>query len=270
MPRSTTKEKVASILGKEFDEEKISSFVNHLYEANQEFCKKDWSGCNLACRKAVEAVLKAIALRGGIAIEDDKFKDKDKGITQLVREVRNNKKNQSKIIATQIPVTCECISEITSNRGGIHDSRTQSTPPLSFYAEKSVSLCKLILVELLCHCGKNFDEAQSITDALMKEHISDIEPNFYEQKGDIFYIDEKYIPLPPTECAVLILYARKREKLGAMSKDLLKENLKKNSSGTKGFRSDKFKKYIHIDDNGNYEIRDNGEKKAKTLLNFKK
>ena len=269
MSTSKTEKKVAAILEQEFEKEKICSFVSYLYEANQEFCKKDWGGCNLACRKAVEAVLKAIALRGGIAIEDDKFKDRDKGITQLVREVRNNKKIPSKIISSQIPVTCECISEITSNRGGIHDSRTQSTPPLSFYAEKSVSLCKLILVDLLCYCGENFDDAQSITNNLMKERISDIEPNFYRQREHISYIRKRYRH-SPMKCAVLILYARKKERLKTISKDLLEENLKRNSCVTNGFRWDILEDQYAYHSDGNYEISEDGIENAKSLLNSEK
>ena len=97
-----------------------------------------------------------------------------------------------------------------------------------------------------------------------------IEPSFYQQKDDITYIDEGYKHLAPKECAVLILYARTRENLGAMSKDLFKENLRKNSFSTQGFRWDALEKYIHIDPDGNYEIRDAGIKKAKALLDSKK
>lgn len=161
-------------------------------------------------------------------------------------------------IRLQIPRASIFVYDITSNRGGRHDSEDVNANEMD--CSTTLPVCAWILAELVRFSAKgsmNVEEAKKIIDSLTERRYS----IFEEIEGRVYVDDKKFKSAP--ECALLILsklFPRRTSKVE------LTAFIKRHGFKESAVKFERLSTYIDTDGNDKILLRATGRRKAAEIL----
>jgi len=201
---------------------------------------------------------KASALVGYFSGSIQKLEEGDCVYAQKIIDQVSTTELPSEGVRLQIPRACIFLYDITSNRGGRHDS--DEFDPNEMDAITASALCSWILAELVRFCASNGlspDEAQKIVKSVIVKRY----PIFEEIEGRIYVDNEKH--KSALQCALMILYKKFPER---MNRSELAEAVKRHGYGKFALKFERLTPFIDFDDSGNMLLRTTGRKKVEKIL----
>lgn len=256
----STQDQVKSLLSSKFEEQRVISSIKHFLCVVQKFEEGDWENSLAKSGKFIEAVIKLLWVYAGQSLPA-KQKDFSAGlyaqkITQLAATIVPEDS-----IRLQIPRACIFIYDITSNRGGRHDSDEVNANEMD--ASTILPICSWILAELVRFSAKGsmgVEEAKTIIDSLTERRY----PIFEEIDGRI-YVDRKKFKSAP-ECALLILYKIYPKRIG---KDELLGFVKLHGFKQSALKFDRLTEFTDTNESGKILVRATGRQRVEKILNKK-
>lgn len=250
-------DRVKNLLCQKFEEQRVSSIIKHFLCTIQKFEEGDWENSLAKAGKFIEATIKLLWVYAGKALPA-KQKDFSAGSYATKMIQLEAKDVPDDIVRKQIPRACIFIYDITSNRGGRHDSDEVNANEMD--ASTILPLCSWILAELVRFCTKgsmSVDEAKTIIDSLTERRY----PIFEEIDGRI-YVDYKKFKSAP-ECGLLILYKIYPKRI---SKDELVNFVKLHGFKQSAVKFERLAPYIDINESGKMLLRAAGRQKVGKIL----
>lgn len=251
MARKRQKQEISNLL-QVFNSKHINALLLHYRESVTKFEQGDWEGCILKAGKFIEAVIKALAVHGRLALPPArKFK-----VGNIVQQLNNlDSGKYDDVIRVLIPRNCVFVYDIASNRGARHDPA--EIDPNKMDASVVIPNLSWILAEMVRFSQKGTmhpEEAVTVTDSLMEKkypHSEDIDGRIYINRNN----------MSATDVALLILdrnYPRRT------NQDYLIEMLQRHTFTEKNSKTavERIKKYIDNDGNGGLILRGSGRQKA--------
>lgn len=239
-----------------FNYDYSKKIVGYFSRSIQKFDQGDWEHSLVQTGKFVEVVIKTIWQFSGNTMPK---KEKEFKVGDYVQKIM--KLPKSKIhdgLRIQIPRACIFLYDITSNRGGRHDSNEYD--PNEMNATTAVRLCSWILAEFLRFCIKK-DVSPSQVHSIIQSIIKKRYPFFEEIEGRIYV--EKKIYKSVNECAILILYKKYPQRL---SKEELIFHITRNGHKKSSINFSRLSPFIDKDDNGIVLRLISGVKKAEKII----
>lgn len=252
-------DQIKNLLGQKFEAKRVNSVVGHYVSCIQKFEEGDWETSLTKAGKFVEAVIKLLWVFAGKELPEKQKEFKatifaQKIITQVTASTISDDG-----IRLQIPRASIFVYDITSNRGGRHDSDEVNANEMD--SSTVLPVCSWILAELFRFSAKNLmsiEETKKIIDSLTERRY----PIFEEIDGRI-YVDNKKFKSAP-ECSLLILYKIYPKRI---SKDTLINFLKRHNFKQSAVKFERLTSYLDIDENDNILLRATGRRKAEEILN---
>jgi len=246
-----------ALLKQKFEAKKVSATIRHFILCVQKLEQGDWENSLVKSGKFVEATIKLLwTFAGKILPKEKDFKAStyaQKIINQVTAtEITNDG------MRLQIPRACIFLYDITSNRGGRHDS--DEFDPNEMDAITASAICSWILAELVRFCAPSSlspDEARKIVNSVIERRY----PIFEEIDGRIYVDNDRH--KSAIQCALMILYKKFPER---MSKDELAEAVKRHRYGKSALKFERLSPFIDSDRSGNILIRTIGRKKVEQIL----
>lgn len=245
-----------NVLEIKFDKTRINKLITYFSGLIEKFEQGDWENSLVKSGKFVEVTIKLLWIFAGKKLP--KAKEFKAGVyaQKIIAEVIP-KEIPSDGIRLQIPRACIFLYDITSNRGGRHDS--DEFNPNQMDAFISLELCKWILAELVRFCTSNGlspDEAQKIVESLIEKRY----PVFEEIEGRVYVDDKKH--KTANQCALMVLYKRfpKRINKDELTEAVMRHNYKKST-----LRFSRLSRFVDSDEKG-ILLRSAGRKEVEKLL----
>lgn len=253
----SNKDSIKNILGARFDKRKVDSLIDHFCAAIQNFEEGKWEYSLVKSGKFVEVAIKLLwAFAGNPIPRERKFRA---GLySQKIIDQTDSSVIHSDGVRLQVPRACIFLYDITSNRGGRHDS--DEFDPNEMDAITASALCSWILAELVRFCASSVmspNEAHEIVDSVIERRY----PIFEEIDGRIYIDNEKYKSAP--QCALMILYKKYPNR---MSKNELVEAVVRHNYKKTAMKLERLSPYIDIDRDGGILLRSNGRQKVDEML----
>lgn len=244
-------------LAVKFDKSKAGTLVGYFSGSIQKLEGGDWENSLVKSGKFVEATVKLLWTFAGKTLP--KAKDFKAGIyaKNIIDQVSATQL-PSEGVRLQIPRACIFLYDITSNRGGRHDS--DEFDPNEMDAITASALCSWILAELVRFCATNSlspDEARKIVESVIVRRY----PIFEEIEGRIYVDNEKH--KSALQCALMILYKKFPER---MNRNELAETVKRHRYGKSALKFERLAPFIDSDNSGNILLRATGRKKVEQIL----
>jgi hypothetical protein len=251
MPEQT----VNQLLKVAFKPVHVDAAVGHFQKMVTDYLKSDWADASSKAGKFIEAVMKALWVHacelvpkgklfsvGGI-IDGLQQKPAVAGIPDTVK--------------LTIPRACRFAYEIASNRGARHDADEIDANEMD--ASTVVSLCSWILSEMVRFSQKGLDpaEAQKIVEGLMRRKFplsEEIDGRIYTQIGE---------SAPDVALGILHAIYPKRMAKEELIKSLMRHTYSSNNANVAIVR---IKKYVDIDAEDRFRLRNTGLQRADSLL----
>lgn len=248
---------IKALLGSRFDKRRIDSVLNHFKSAAQSLQEGDWENALFKAGKFVEAILKLLWTYAGNTLPRPKdFKATvyaQKIIDQIPPAIIS-----SDGVRVQIPRASIFTYDITSNRGGRHDS--DEFNPNEMDAMASLSISSWILAEMIRFAGAGAvvpEDARKMVESIIERRY----PTFEEIEGRI-YVDEGP-NRSAIRCALMILYRKYPQR---MSKEELIGAVTRHSYKKSAVKIERLLPYVDIDAIGSIVIRGTGRKKVEEIL----
>ena len=244
-----------------FDKNRCNTLVRYFSASIQKLEQGDWEDSLVKSGKFVEATVKLIwTFAGKILPKEKKFKV-GAYAQKIISEV-SSAEISSDGVRLQIPRACIFLYDITSNRGGRHDS--DEFTPNEVDAITASELCSWILAELVRFCALNGlspDEAQKIVESVVKRRY----PIFEEIEGRIYVNDRKY--KSATQCALMILYKRFPERMSRkdLSTAVMRHNYSRHAL-RHALKYGRLAPFIDSDSSGDILLRSTGLRKVAEIL----
>src|SRR3989344_2047565 len=251
-------DEVKNLLIQKFEEKRVVSSLNYFLSAVQKFEEGDWENSLGSAGKFVEAVTKLLWGYAGQPLPA-KQKDFKAGIyAQKIISLPTTAilEDGTKL---QIPRASIFIYDITSNRGGRHDSEEVNANEMD--SSTILPICAWILAELVRFCAKGsmtVEEAKKIIDSVTERRY----PIFEEIDGRVYVDHEKF--KSAIECGLLILYKLYPKRI---SKVELTDFIKRHNFRQSAIKFERMISYIDSDKEGRILLRATGRKKAEEILN---
>ncbi len=244
-------------LAVKFDKSKAGTLVGYFSGSIQKLEGGDWENSLVKSGKFVEATVKLLWTFAGKTLP--KAKDFKAGVyaKNIIDQVSATQL-PSEGVRLQIPRACIFLYDITSNRGGRHDS--DEFDPNEMDAITASALCSWILAELVRFCATNSlspDEARKIVESVIVRRY----PIFEEIEGRIYVDNEKH--KSALQCALMILYKKFPER---MNRNELAETVKRHRYGKSALKFERLAPFIDSDNSGNILLRATGRKKVEQIL----
>ena len=246
--------KITNILKRNF--QKPNKTIEYFNRMIQKFEQRDWESTLVQSGKFVETVIKSILFFAGQSIQNPRKLKMSDGIQKICNS--NKKQIPSNGIRLQVPRACKFLYDVTSNRGGRHD--TDECDPNEMDATIAVGLCSWILAEMIRFCMKNKispDEAQNIVKSLIERRYP-----IFEKIEDRIYIDRKK-HTSTTQCALMILYYTHPKRI--QKKDLIAD-IKRNGYKKSSINLSRLSPFTDQNNKGIY-LRGSGRKEVERILN---
>lgn len=244
-------------LGIKFDKRKASTLVGYFSGSIQKLEEGDWENSLVKSGKFVEATIKLLWTLAGKTLP--RAKDFKAGAyAQKIIDQVNTTEIPSEGVRLQISRACIFLYDITSNRGGRHDS--DEFDPNEMDAITASALCSWILAELVRFCASNGlspDEARKIVESVIERRY----PIFEEIEGRIYVDNGKH--KSALQCALMILYKKFPER---MNRDELAEAVKRHRYGKSALKFERLAPFIDSDNSGSMLLRATGRKKVEQIL----
>lgn len=211
-----------ALLKQKFEAKKVSAAIRHFVLCVQKLEQGDWENSLVKSGKFVEAVIKLLWTFAGKTLP--KAKDFKAGAyAQKIIDQVSTIAISSDGVRLQIPRACIFLYDITSNRGGRHDS--DEFDPNEMDAITNSAVCSWVLAELVRFCASNGispDEARKMVDSVIERRY----PIFEEIEGRIYVDSDKH--KSALQCALMILYKKFPER---MDRNDLAEAVKRHRYG---------------------------------------
>lgn len=244
-------------LAAKFDRSKASTLVGYFSGSIQKLEEGDWENSLVKSGKFVEATIKLLWTFAEKTLP--KAKEFKAGVyaQKIINEV-SAAEITSEGVRLQIPRACIFLYDITSNRGGRHDS--DEFDPNEMDAITASALCSWILAELVRFCASNGlspDEARKVVGSVIERRY----PIFEEIEGRIYVDNEKH--KSALQCALMILYKKFPER---MNRNELAEAVKRHRYGKSALKFERLAPFVDSDNSGNMLLRATGRKKVEQIL----
>ena len=164
----SAQDQVKNLLSQKFEEKRVASTIKYFLAVVQKFEEGDWENSLSKAGKFVEATVKLLWTLAGKTLP--RAKDFKAGAyAQKIIDQISTTEITSEGVRLQIPRACIFLYDITSNRGGRHDS--DEFDPNEMDAITASALCSWILAELVRFCASNGlspDEARKIIESVIE------------------------------------------------------------------------------------------------------
>ena len=247
-----------NILKVRFDEDRASTFIDYFSNSIRELEQGEWENSLVQSGKFVEATIKLLWVFAGKMLPPQEKSFKVGTYAQKIVDQVSTNKIQSDGVRLQIPRACIFLYNITSNRGGRHDS--DEFDPNEMDAVTVSSLCSWIFAELVRFCFSNTispDEAKKIVESITERRYP-----FFEAIGERIYIDNSQHN-SAIQCALMILYKKFPNR---MQKSELIEAVTRHKYKKSAIKFSRLLPFIDVDENNNILLRVTGRKKVERLL----
>lgn len=253
----SVQDQVKNLLSNKFEEKRVTSAIKYFLSVVEKFGEGDWENSLSNGGKFVEAIIKLIWVYGGKSLPA-KQKDFKAGVyAQKIIDQIDTATIPEDGIRLQIPRASIFIYDVTSNRGGRHDSEEVNANEMD--SSTILTLCSWILAELVRFSAKgslSIEEAKKIIDSLTERRY----PFFEEIEGRI-YVDNKKFK-SATECELLILYKAYPSRV---NKTKLADFTKRHGFKPTAYKFERLNQYVDINDDG-FLLKATGRKKAEEIL----
>ncbi|HUW21422.1 MAG TPA: hypothetical protein VMW41_02010 [Candidatus Bathyarchaeia archaeon] len=250
---------IKNLLGQKFEAKRVNSIVSHYILCVQKFEEGDWETSLTKAGKFIEATIKLLWVFAGNSLPTKQKEFKATSFAQKIIDQVNTTTIADDGIRLQIPRASIFVYDITSNRGGRHDSDEVDANEMD--CSTVLPMCSWILAELFRFSAKNLisiEETKKIIDSLIERKY----PIFEEIDGRIYVDNKKFKSVP--ECSLLILYKKYPKRI---SKDNLIKSLKRHNFKQSAIKLGRLSSYLDIDGNDNLLLRSTGRRKAEEILN---
>lgn len=243
------------VLASRFDQKRGDQFLKYFTEASEKLRMSDWEGCLIKSGKFVESVVKAIWIHGGKTLPREKDFKASLYSQKIIDEISTTNIPED-VLRLLIPRACIFIYNITSNRGGRHDS--EHLDPNEMDATTIIPVCSWILAEMIriSSVKISVNDAKNIVNGLIERQY----PSFEDIDGRIYVDNEKF--KSAIECELLILYKSYPKRV---TKDNLSDFLKRHSFKPTSFKFERLNSYVDINEQG-FLLRATGRRKAEKIL----
>lgn len=252
-------DQIKNLLGQKFEAKRVNSVIGHYILCIQKFEEGDWETSLTKAGKFIEATIKLLWVFAGNSLPAKQKEFKATIFAQKIINQVNTAIITDDSIRLQIPRASIFVYDITSNRGGRHDSDEVNANEMD--CSTVLLVCSWILAELFRFSAKNLisiEEIKKIIDSLTERKY----PIFEEIEGRIYVDNKKFKSVP--ECSLLILYKVYPERI---SRDDLINCLKRHNFKQSAIKLKRLSSYLDIDGNGNILLRSTGRRKAEEILN---
>jgi hypothetical protein len=250
-------EEVKDLLIQKFEEKRVVSSLNYFLSSVQKFEEGDWENSLGLAGKFVEAIIKLSWVYAGQSLPA-KQKDFKAGVYAQKIISLPATANIEDGIKLQIPRASIFIYDITSNRGGRHDSEEVNANEMD--SSTILPICAWILAELVRFSAKGsmtVEEAKKIIDSLTERKYP-----IFEKIEDRIYVDRKKFK-GALECGLLILYKLYPTRVSKME---LINLVKLHNFRYSAVKLERFSPYIDSDVQGKILLRAPGRRKAEEIL----
>ncbi len=250
-------EAILNTLDTKFDKRKAATLVNYFSGSVQKLEEGDWENSLVKSGKFVEVAVKLLWTFADETLPKAR-KFKASAYAQKIIDQGAIAEISSDGVRLQIPRACIFLYDITSNRGGRHDS--DEFDPNEMDAFTASTLCSWILAELVRFCASNNlspEEARKMVDSIIERRY----PIFEEIDGRIYVDNDKH--KSATDCALMILYKKFPER---MDRKKLAEAVKRHRYGKSALKFERLAPFIDSDGSGNILLRGTGRKKVEQIL----
>lgn len=249
---------VENLLKQKFEAKRVSSVVQYFISSTQKFEQGDWETSLSKAGKFIEAIIKLLWVYAGQALP---AKQKDFKAGVYAQKIINLQATAlpDDSLRLQIPRASIFIYDITSNRGGRHDS--DEVAPNEMDASTILPMCSWILAELVRFATKksiDIEEAKKIISSLIERKYP-----IFEEIDDRVYVDHKKFK-SANECGLLILYNVYPNRI---AKNKLTDCLKRHNFKQSAIKFERLSNYIDVDKHDNILLRATGRQKAEEILN---
>jgi len=249
---------IENLLKQKFETKRISAVLRYFISSVQKFKESDWETSLSKAGKFIEAIIKMLWVYSGKSLPA-RQKDFKAGVyaRKIIDQVKTTEISEDGI-RLGIPRASIFIYDITSNRGGRHDSDEFS--PNEMDAVTVSALCSWILAELVRFCVSDSmspDEARKIVESVIERRY----PIFEEIEGRIYVDDNKH--KSAIQCALMILYKKFPIRMHRceLTKAVMRHKYK-----TTALKFERLIPFIDIDRSGNILLRATGRKKVEEIL----
>ena len=260
MERNTMsgQDQVRNLLSQKFEEKRVISALKYFLSSIQKFEEGDWEDSLGKAGKFVEAIIKLLWVYAGKSLPT-KQKDFKAGVyAQKIIDQVDTVTIPEDGIRLQIPRASIFIYDITSNRGGRHDSEEVNANEMD--SSTILPVCAWILAELVRFSAKgsmSVEEAKKIIDSLTERRY----PIFEEIEGRV-YVDHKRFK-SAIECSLLILYKLYPRRI---SKVELTTFIKRHNFRQSAIKFERLSSYIDSDGQDKILLRATGRRRAEEIL----
>ncbi len=252
-------DQIKNLLGQKFEAKRVNSVVSHYISCIQKFEEGDWETSLTKAGKFIEAVIKLLWIFAEKELPEKQKEFKATIFAQKIITQVTNATISDDGIRLQIPRASIFVYDITSNRGGRHDSDEVNANEMD--SSTVLPVCSWILAELFRFSAKNLisiEETKKIIDSLTERRY----PIFEEIDGRI-YVDNKKFKSAP-DCGLLILYKAYPKRI---SKHDFIDFLKRHNFKQSAIKLERLLPYLDIDKNDNILLRATGRRKAEEIIN---
>jgi hypothetical protein len=253
----SAQDQVKKLLSQKFEEKRIVSALRYFLSVVQKFEEGDWENSLSNAGKFVEAIIKLLWIYGGKSLPAKQKDFKAGSYAQKIIDQIDTTTIPEDGIRLQIPRASIFIYDITSNRGGRHDSEEVNANEMD--SSTILPICAWILAELVRFSAKgsmSTEEAKKIIDSLTERRY----PLFEEIDGRI-YVDNKRFK-SATECELLILYKAYPSRI---SKKDLADFTKRHGFKPTAYKFERLNQYTDVNEDG-FLLKATGRRKAEEIL----
>ncbi len=254
----TKNDEVKNLLRTKFEEKRVEAAIKHFTSSIQKFEEGDWEASLGKAGKFVEAVIKLLWVYAGKSLPTKQKDFRASVFAQKIIDQVDTTTIADDGIRLQIPRASIFVYDITSNRGGRHDSDEVNANEMD--STTVLPVCAWILAELVRFTARDtmdVEDAKKIIDALTERRY----PIFEEIQGRI-YVDHKKFKSAP-ECALLILSKLFPRRI---SKARLTALIKLHDFKESAIKFERLSSFIDSDDNDEILLRASGRRRAEEIL----
>ena len=254
-------DQVKNLLQQKFESKRVLSVVKYFMSITQKFEQGDWESSLSQAGKFVEAVIKMLWVYAAKLLPVKQKRFKAGVFAQKIIDQVNTIEIPEDGVRLGIPRASIFIYDITSNRGGRHDS--DEVIPNEMDASIILPMCSWILAELVRFSTEEsieITEVKRIVESLIKRKYP-----IFEEIDNRIYVDHKKFK-SANECSLLILYKIYPKRI---TKNEFINCLKRHNFKRSAIKFERLSNYIDINENGSILLRATGRRKVEEILNNK-
>jgi len=256
-----SKKQTINVLALKFERQRAKKVLKYFNEASTKYLEEKWEGSLEQSGKFIEAVIKMLWVQAGKQIANHRNFSVGTTANSFLNGQVTKKDLPDENLRLVIPRSILLIYDITSNRGGRHDSDIYE--PNKVDAQMILPICAWILVELIRYSDSDVPTTEEIK-ATIESIVSEKVP-FFEKIDDRIYVNKK--TKSANECALLILYSVYPNRL---TKQQLTDCVTLHPYKKNALHLERMTQYIDVDSKNRILLRTPGRQEAENILRRKK